>query len=120
MMDTTTTNVMSGKWLFSRLPGWVIDTLSPEQKDAIYKAAEENAWGRHPVNIRFSLPGFGRRYFLTVVGGEEKRSTERRAHEKRRYPLRTAASIFFFAGIAAVFYLIGIVAVALQTSLVAF
>ncbi len=120
MMDTTTTNVMSGKWLFSRLPGWVIDTLSPEQKDAIYKAAEENAWGRHPVNIRFSLPGVGRRYFLTVVAGEEKRSSERRAHEKHRYPLRTAANIFFFAGIAAVFYLIGIVAVAFQTSLVAF
>ena len=120
MMDTTPTNVMSGKWLFSRLPGWVIDTLSPEQKDAIYKAAEENAWGRHPVNIRFSLPGVGRRYFLTVVAGEEKRSSERRAHEKHRYPLRTAANIFFFAGIAAVFYLIGIVAVALQTSLVAF
>ncbi|MBT5837789.1 MAG: hypothetical protein HOH80_02225, partial [Rhodospirillaceae bacterium] len=71
-------------------------------------------------NIRFSLPGLGRRYFLTVVGGEEKRSTERRAHEKHRYPLRTAANIFFFVGIAAVFYLIGIVAVALQTSLVAF
>ena len=120
MMDSTPTNVMSGEWLFSRLPGWVIDTLSSEQKEAIYKAAEENAWGRHPVNIRFSLPGLGRRYFLTVVGGEEKRSTERRAHEKHRYPLRTAANVFFFAGIAAVFYLIGIVAVALQTSLVAF
>ena len=55
-----------------------------------------------------------------MVGGEEKRSAERRAHEKNRYPLRTAANVFFFIGIAAIFYLIGIVAVALQTSLVEF
>ena len=120
MTDTTPTNVMGGEWLYSRLPGWVIDTLSSEQKEAIFQAADENAWGRHPVNIRFSLQGLGRRYFLTVVGGEEKRSSERRAHEKHRYPLRTAANIFFFVGIAALFYLIGIVALALQTSLVEF
>ena len=120
MTDTTPTNVMGGEWLFSRLPGWVIDTLSSEQKEAIFKAADENAWDRHPVNIRFSLLGLGRRYFLTVVGGEEKRSSERRAHEKHRYPLRTAANIFFFVGIAALFYPIGIVALALQTSLAEF
>ena len=120
MTDTTPTNVMGGEWLFSRLPSWVIGTLSSEQKEAILKAAVENAWGRHPVNIRFSLLGLGRRYFLTVVGGEEKRSSERRAHEKHRYPLRTAANIFFFVGIAALFYLIGIVALALQTSLAEF
>jgi len=120
MTDTTPPNVMSGEWLFSSLPGWVIDTLSSEQKEAIYQAAQDNQWGRHPVNIRFSLPGLGRRYFLTVVGGEEMRSSERRAHEKNRYPFRTAANIFFFIGIAAQFYLFGIVAVAFQTSLVAF
>ncbi|MDP6428483.1 MAG: hypothetical protein QGH73_06815 [Rhodospirillales bacterium] len=120
MAEISSPNVMSGEWLFSRLPGWVIDTLSAEQKEAIYRAAEENAWDRHPVNIRFSLPIVRRRYFLTVVGGEEKRSAERRAHEKNRYPLRTAANVFFFIGIAAIFYLIGIVAVALQTSLVEF
>ena len=73
----------------------------------------KNARDRHTVNIRFGLPGLGRRYFLTAVGGEKKCSSE-------RYPLRMAANIFFFVGIAALFYLNGIVALALQTSLVEF
>ena len=111
---------MSGEWLSSWLPGWVIDTLLPKQKIASYKAEVESRLGRHPGNIRFSLPGFGRRYFLTIVGGEERRSPARGAHEKHRYPLHSAANKFFSRGIAAILFLIGTVAVAIQTSLFAF
>ncbi len=48
--------------LFERLPEWVLDTLSNEQKEAIHQAAEEPAWVRSPVDIRFTIP-FGDSFF---------------------------------------------------------
>ncbi len=120
MADQSQTNIMDGEWLFSRLPTWVVDTLTTEQKEAIHKAADEGKWLSHPVNIRMSLPLIGRRFFVTVIGGEEKRSAERRAHERHRYPLRTAANIFFFLGVAAIFYVVAIFAIAVQSSIVEF
>lgn len=107
-------------WLFERLPGWVIDTLSPEQKEAIHGAAVDASWSRPPINIRLSIPFFGRNYFVTVVGGESKRSAERRDHDKHRYPLRTAANVFFFLGVGAIFYLCALFAVALQSAIIEF
>lgn len=120
MTEQPVRHVLTGDWLFSRLPGWVLDTLSTEQKEAIHKAANEGAWNMHPVNIRLSIPIIRRRYFLTIVGGEEKRSLERRSHERHRYPLRTAANVLFFLGAGALFYVAAIFAIALQSSIVEF
>ncbi|MEE9317700.1 MAG: hypothetical protein V3U48_05360 [Rhodospirillales bacterium] len=105
---------------FERLPEWVIDTLSPEQKEAIHQAAEDPSWGRSPVNIRFTLPFLSRKYYITVVGGSERRSDERRAKERHHYPLRTLANIFFFVGLATVFYVAAVIVLALQTAIVEF
>ncbi len=101
--------VLQADWLFARLPDWVIDTLSNEQKEAIHQAATDPSWTAPPINIRFSVPVLGRRYFLTLVGGEEKRSADRRSRERNRYPMRTAANIFFFIGLAAVLYVIALI-----------
>ena len=105
---------------FERLPEWVIDTLSPEQKEAIHQAAEEPSWGQSPVNIRFTLPFLRRKYYITVVGGSERRSDERRAKERHHYPLRTLANVFFFVGLATVFYMAAVIVLALQTAIVEF
>lgn len=103
-----------GDWFFARLPGWVVDTLSTAQKEAIHDAAIDPSWQHPLINIRLSVPFWGRRYFLTIVGGEGKRGAERRAVEKHKYPLRTAANIFFIIGIATLFYMAAIFALALQ------
>jgi hypothetical protein len=114
------TPATTAAWLFARLPDWVIDTLSAEQKVALAKAAEDSAWGRHPVNIRLSLPLIARRYYLPIVAGEEKRSEERRSHERHRYPLRTAANLFFFLGLAALIYVAALFVLAVQVSIIEF
>ena len=106
--------------LFSRLPPWVIDSLTTEQKEAIHTAATDPTWDTHPVNIRFSVPLFGRRFYLTIVGGEEKRTSERRARERHRYPLRTVANVFFFIGLATIFYVVAIAGLAVQSAIVEF
>ncbi len=100
--------VLQADWLFARLPDWVIDTLSNDQKEAIHQAATDPSWTSPPINIRFSVPLFTRRYFLTLVGGEEKRSLDRRSRERNRYPMRTAANIFFFIGLAAIGYIVAL------------
>ena len=106
--------------LFERLPEWVLDTLSNEQKEAIHQAAEEPAWVRSPVDIRFTIPFFGKKFFITVVSGAEKRSPQRRDQERHHYPIRTAANIFFFIGLGTLFYVAAVVALALQSAIVEF
>jgi hypothetical protein len=74
----------------------------------------------HPVNIRLSLPLGARRYYLTIVGGREKRGPDRRIADRRHYPLRTAANLAFFLVLAGVVYVAGLFAVAVQTSILEF
>ncbi len=106
--------------LFERLPEWVVDTLSVEQKEAIHLAAEDPAWKRSPVDIRFTLPFFGRKFYVTVVSGAEKRSPDRRSEERHHYPLRTVANVFFFIGLATLFYMAAVIVLALQSAIVEF
>ena len=109
-----------GSWLYSRLPSWFLDTLSNKHKEALHQALTDPDWGRHQVNIRISAPVLRRRYYITVVGGEEKRTAERRAHDHHRYPLRTVANIFFFVGLAAAFYAVALVALAMFSVVIEF
>jgi hypothetical protein len=119
-VDDPVTQTIKANWLFARLPPWVIDTLSTEQKEAIHQAATDTAGAHPPVNIRVSIPLFRRRYFFTVVGGEENRSSERRARERHRYPLRTVANIFFFLGLIGLFYVVAIMGLAMHSTIVEF
>lgn len=105
-------------WLFARLPPWVLDTMSAEQKDALLKATTDVSWNRPPVNARLHIPFFSRRYYVTIVGGEDKRSLERRAHERNHYPLRTVANVFFFIGIITLFYLVTLVGMAFTSAII--
>ncbi len=118
-MDSVSRTVQAN-WLFARLPPWIIDTLGNEQKEALHRALDDQSWDRPPLNIRVHLPWFARRYYLTIVGGEESRSAERRVHERHRYPLRTLANIFFFVGIVTVFLAIVLFAIAVNTTIVEF
>ncbi len=105
-------------WLFARLPPWILDTMTAEQKDALHQAATGFTWDRPPVNVRLHIPFFSRRYYVTVVGGEEKRSSERRAHERSHYPLRTMANVFFFIGIITLFYLVSLIGMAFTSAII--
>jgi hypothetical protein len=109
-----------GSWLYSRLPSWFLDTLSNKHKEALHQALTDPDWGRHLVNIRISAPVLRRRYYITVVGGALFLTAERRAHDHHRYPLRTVANIFFFVGLAAAFYAVALVALAIFSVVIEF
>lgn len=84
------------------------------------EAAKDPSWSRSPVNIRFSLPFFSRKYYVTIVSGAERRGPERRAEERNKYPLRTVANVFFFVGLATIFYVLAVFVLALQSAIIEF
>jgi hypothetical protein len=66
------------KSLMLRLPRGVRRSFDHEQLLAIRQAAEEMAWGEHPIDIRLSLPWPGGRYYLLLIGGRDRRGPHRR------------------------------------------
>jgi len=58
-------------------------------------------WGRHPVNVRVSVPlGFGR-YYVTIIAGRERRSRDRLVAERHKHPLISFGNlgVFFTFGV---------------------
>jgi len=79
---------------------------------------KSGGWKNHPVNFRFSLPFFGRRFYLTLVAGGEQRSPERINEERARHPVMTAGNIFFGFGITTVFLFLAVVGLAMQSAII--
>ncbi len=116
----TVAEAAQANWLFERLPEWVMETLSSEQKEAIHEIVDDSVGKRPPVNIRFTVPFFKSEFYITVVGGEEKRNAERRAQERHKYPLRTVANVFFFIGLGTLFYMLAVFLLAMQSAIIEF
>lgn len=63
-----------------RVPGEVLAALAPAQREALIAALAAPA-GSHRLELRASVPCLGRRYYVTVLAGRERRSLERLARE---------------------------------------
>ncbi len=81
--------------------------LSMKQEDAIRVAARRDAWRRHPVDIRLTLPMPFGRFYLALVGGREHRSTARLAVERTRHPLSGIINRAIVGAVAAILVLAG-------------
>lgn len=120
MEQRTSAEPMEPDWLLSQLPDDIVDTFSAEQRAALWTASRAPTWRRYPVNIRWAFGAFGRRYFLTVVGGVDRRNDERRARESRLHPFRTASNLLFLAIAGVVFFTGAFFLLALVSALVEF
>ena len=88
------------------------DTQGRLPESAVESGRQDaKAWGAdHPVNIRLSIPlGIGR-YYLTIVGGKERRAPERLTDERKKHPLLTAGNVIVFAVVLALSTISGLVA----------
>ena len=78
--------------------------------------AEDDAWRvEHAINVRMTIPLPLTSYYLTIVGGKERRNPDRRADERYKHPLVTKGNIAFLSVLGlttglALFTLIQIVA----------
>ncbi|MBX9633989.1 MAG: hypothetical protein K2X44_03325 [Magnetospirillum sp.] len=106
--------------LLDRIPPEVAASFTVAQRAALWTAVKPTSWRRHPINIRLSFPFLTNRYFVTVVGGVEKRAGERLHRERRMFPLRTAGNILFLLGIGGAFYLAAVLGIVLFSTLIEF
>ena len=67
------------KSLMLRLPRGIRRSLDHEQLLALRQAAEELAWGEHPIDIRLALPWPGGRVYVVVLAGRDRRLRRRNA-----------------------------------------
>lgn len=91
-----------------RIPADVRATFTEAQIAAVERAY---ASGRHGVDIRFSVPLPGGRYYVVILGGREKRSDERRRLERKRHPVWTALNVVTIASFVVMlfFFAVGLV-----------
>jgi len=81
--------------LLDSLPPEILETLTPEQRSALWGIAKPTSWRRHPIDIRISIPLLGGRLFMTVVSGLEHRGRGRRFRDSRMHPLFTFSNFLF-------------------------
>lgn len=106
--------------LLDRVPPDVVRSFTEEQRAALYQAIKPASWRRHPINIRLTFPLMANRYFITVVGGSEKRSGERVKREMRMFPLRTAGNVLFLLGLGGAFYVAAVLGIFMFSNLIEF
>ncbi len=104
--DEDTVN-LDGNFL-DRIPQDIRETFTDRQIAAVNQAFQR---ARHGIDIRVSLPlPGGRRYFVLLMG-KEQRSRERRRYERLRQPLLTAMNVVTMAtfGVLVFFFAVGLV-----------
>ncbi len=70
--------------------------LPPAARAEAWRRGHPSSWTRHhPINIRLSLPLPGRRLFVTVVAGADKRRPDRRRRDRPLHPLLTPGNVGF-------------------------
>jgi len=108
--------------LLQSLPDEVMASFTPEQRAALWQAAKPMTWRRHPINLRLTaaIPVLNHRYFLTVVGGMEKRAPDRVHRERRMFPLRTAGNLLFLLGLGGAFYTAALFGIFMFSNLIEF
>jgi hypothetical protein len=106
--------------LLANLPEDIVKSFTEQQRAALWHAAKPVSWRRHPINIRMTFPFVGGRYFVTIVGGFERRSVERITRERVLHPLRTAGNLLFMLGVGGAFYLAAVIGIFLFSNLIEF
>ncbi|MBO6784735.1 MAG: hypothetical protein JJ899_15885 [Alphaproteobacteria bacterium] len=87
--------------------------MSVQELNAGPSGRELSPASRYPVDLRLTLPLPGRPVFFSVVAGRERRSSERRAAERRRHPLHTIGNILFMLTSLAGIYALALFAILL-------
>ncbi|MEG3616913.1 hypothetical protein V5T82_00460 [Magnetovibrio sp. PR-2] len=95
------------------------DIISPDSAaDTAVEARMAQPWNHHPINIRFSVPFVGSRFYFTLVAGRERRTHERRHEDRTDHPLLTWGNAFFAMGLTTIAMLAALVTFIAQSSII--
>lgn len=78
------------------------------------------SWVFHNINIRLTSPGVRAGWYLSILGGTERRDTSRRVSDRERHLSWRIGNVLFAIRLVAIFYGLVILAIALQTSMIDF
>ncbi|MBT5647732.1 MAG: hypothetical protein HOJ41_07675 [Rhodospirillaceae bacterium] len=106
--------------ILDRLPPDILGSLSVEQRAAISVASGDWKNGLHRVNLRLTLPLLSKRWYITVLGGPDRRTAARRKVERAQNPLRTAGNMAFIFVTALTFYSVGAAALLFSSSVLSY
>ena len=88
-------------------------TAADQPQDQAQPTTYSRDWGRHPLNLRVSLPlPFGR-WYVTLVAGKERRGKTRLIEERKKHPLETAPNLVFLFSIGVFISSLALIAAAL-------
>jgi hypothetical protein len=91
--------------LSDRPPGPLSHPLLGNRRPAARADAHESRVAP-PINIRVTIPILGKRFYVAILAGKERRGDERLALERRRNRLFTKVNVLFLiAGITALYAL---------------
>ena len=109
-----------GDRVVNRLPAEIRDNLTDETREALRHAAAETRatdWSQvHGIDVRYSLPLPGGRYYLRILAGPERRPVVRVLKDRRHNRLRTFVNILMIGVAAAVFYTLAAAVLLLMSS----
>lgn len=88
---------------FSRIGKDVARSFSPAQLDAVKRAFGARSPSIHTVDLRFSLPLGKRAWYVVLLAGRERRSSDRGLLERLFRPLWTAANVVVTAAFVLLF-----------------
>lgn len=83
------------KRFLKRLPDDIQASFTAEQCEAIRAALQVTQWRRHPIDIRVSIPLLWKSFYFVLILGPERRSRQRRTHERTRNPVWTPVNVLF-------------------------
>ena len=87
------------------MPSDVRDGFTEEQLAALREAiGAARPWRQYPINIRMTFPLGGRRAFLTLIGGSDRRGGQRRDLDRQAHPLGTTGNMIFLGAIVVALY----------------
>jgi hypothetical protein len=69
----------------------------------------------HPINLRLSIPLLFKRYYVTIIAGQEHRGSDRLVAERQKHPLVTRGNLLFFALAGTVIGLAGLALIQFTT-----
>lgn len=93
----------------------VDDNTAGQAQNRAQPKGQERDWGRHPLNLRVSLPTPFGRWYVTLIAGRERRRKERLIEDREKNPLTTMPNLMFLmsTGIVATAFLILVTAIVL-------
>jgi hypothetical protein len=74
---------------FKQIAPQIAQSFTIDQLAAIKLVYGGRAWGRHTIDMRFTIPFLWERFYVVFIAGRDKRAAARRAVDRKSHPLAT-------------------------------